>query len=171
MKSKANIPREYIPSVEKGMRETAATGFLIGFPIVDFEIHLIDGAYHDLDSSALAFEITGRGAMREAAQKAGIKLLEPIMKVEVVTPEDRVDDVIAALSIRRGQIQGAASKGAAQVVTAIAPTAQLFGLEKELKSLTAGRAVVDIVWDRYEVVEPSGTDPDDTFPAAAALRA
>jgi translation elongation factor EF-G len=89
----------------------------------------------------------------------------------VVTPEDRVDDVIAALSIRRGQIQGAASKGAAQVVTAIAPTAQLFGLEKELKSLTAGRAVVDIVWDRYEVVEPSGTDPDDTFPAAAALRA
>src|SRR4051794_21083085 len=78
-----NIPREYIPSVEKGMRETAETGSLIGVPIIDFEIHLIDGAYHDVDSSALAFEITGRGAMREAAQKAGIKLLEPIMKVEV----------------------------------------------------------------------------------------
>ena len=92
-----NIPKEYIPSVEKGMRETAASGSLVGFPIIDFEIELYDGAYHDVDSSALAFEIAGRAAMREAAQKSGIKLLEPIMKVEVVTPEDYLGDVIGDL--------------------------------------------------------------------------
>jgi elongation factor G len=166
-----NIPREYVPSVEKGMRETAEAGSLMGFPMIDLEIHLIDGAYHNLDSSARAFEIAGRGAMREAAQKAGIKLLEPIMNIEVVTPEDYLGDVIGALNSRRGQIQGTASTGNAQAVTATAPMAQLFGLEKDLKSLTAGGAVVDIVWDRYEFVEPSDTDPDDTFPAAAALRA
>src|SRR5204862_499475 len=101
-----NVPKEYIPSVEKGMRETAETGSLIGFPIIDFEVHLTDGKYHDVDSSALAFEICARGAMREAAQKAGIKLLEPIMKVEVVTPEDYLGDVIGDLNSRRGQTHG-----------------------------------------------------------------
>ncbi len=106
-----NVPKEYIPSVEKGMRETAETGSLIGFPIIDFEVQLIDGKYHDVDSSALAFEICARGAMREAAQKAGIKLLEPIMKVEVVTPEDYLGDVIGDLNSRRGQIQGTDSRG------------------------------------------------------------
>jgi elongation factor G len=153
------------------MRETAETGSLIGFPIVDFEIHLIDGAYHDLDSSALAFEITGRGAMREAAQKSGVKLLEPVMRVDVVAPEDHLGDVISVLSGRRGQIQGSEDRGGARVVTATAPMAQLFGLERELKSLTDGQAIVEIVWDRYVLVEPSDTHPDDTFPAAAALRA
>ena len=93
-----NIPKEYIPSVEKGMREAAETGSLIGFPIIDFEVTLYDGAYHDVDSSALAFEIAGRAAMREAAQKAGIKLLEPIMKVEVVTPEEYLGDVIGDMN-------------------------------------------------------------------------
>ena len=166
-----NIPREYIPSVEKGMRETAETGSLIGFPIIDFEIHLIDGAYHDIDSSALAFEITGRGAMREAAKKAGIKILEPIMKVEVVTPAYYLGDVIGALNSRRAEILSTASRSDTQVAIAIAPMAQLLGLEKELNSLIAGGAVVDIVWDRYDFVEWSYTDPDDTFPAAAALRA
>jgi elongation factor G len=165
-----NIPREYIPSVEKGMRDTAGVGSL-GFPMIDIEIHLTDGAYHDINSSAVAFEITGRGAMREAAQKAGIKLLEPIMNVEVATPDDYLGDVIAALNSRRAQIQRTATSGHAQVVAATAPMAQLFGMEKELKSLTAGRAVVEIVWDRYELVEPNGTDPDDTFPPVAALRA
>src|SRR5678816_2902862 len=97
-----NIPREYIPSVEKGMRETAETGSLIGFPIIDFKIRLLDGKYHDVDSSALAFEITGRGAMREAAQQSGIQLLGPIMRVEVVTPEGGLGDVIGDLSSRRG---------------------------------------------------------------------
>ena len=166
-----NIPREYIPSVEKGMRETAEAGSLIGFPIIDFEIHLTDGAYHEVDSSALAFEIPGRGAMREAAKKGGIKLLEPIMKVEVVTPEDHLGDVIGVLNSRGGQIHGTDTRGDAQVVVATAPMAQLFGLAKELNSLTAGGAVVEMVWERYASIEPRGIDPDDTFPAAAALRA
>src|SRR3546814_16870787 len=104
------MPRECMPSVEKGMRETAETGSLIGFPIIDFDITLTDGAYHDVDSSALAFEIPGRGAMREGAQKAGIKLLEPVMKVEVVTPDDSLGDVIGDLNSRSGSIQGTDSQ-------------------------------------------------------------
>src|SRR3569623_867165 len=135
-----NIPREYIPSVEKGMRETAASGSLIGFPIVDLEIHLIDGKYHAVASSALAFEITGRGAMREAAQKAGIKLLEPIMKVEVVTPEDYLGDVIGDLNSRRGQIQGTDTRGNAEAGSAMVPLAILFGYVIQLRSFTLGRA-------------------------------
>src|SRR5690606_19526466 len=114
----ANIPREYIPSVEKGMREQAESGYLIGFPIVDFTIKLIDGKYHDVDSSTVAFGITGRGAMRAAAEKAGIKLLEPIMQVQLVTPEEYMGDVIGDLNSRRGQIQGTDSRGNAQVVEA-----------------------------------------------------
>ena len=101
------------------MRETAETGSLIGFPIIDFDIELLDGKYHDVDSSALAFEITARGAMREVAQKSGITLLEPVMKVEVVTPEDYLGDVIGDLNSRRGQIQGTDSRGNAQVVEAM----------------------------------------------------
>jgi elongation factor G len=166
-----NIPREYIPSVEKGMRETAETGSLIGFPIIDFDIHLTDGAYHDVDSSALAFEIAGRGAMREAAQKAGIKLLEPIMKVEVVTPEEFMGDVIGDLNLRRGQIQGTDSRGNAQIVEAMVPMATLFGCEKHLKLLTNGEAAVAMLWEGYAPVPPDFFDPDDTFPSAAALRA
>jgi elongation factor G len=147
-----NIPREYIPSVEKGMRETAATGSLIGFPIIDFEIHLTDGAYHDVDSSALAFEITGRGAMREAAQKAGIKLLEPVMKVEVVTPEDYLGDVIGDLNSRRGQIQGTDSRGNAQVVEAMVPLANMFGYVNQLRSFSQGRAQYSMQFSHYEEV-------------------
>ncbi len=153
-----NIPREYIPSVEKGMRETAETGSLIGFPIIDFEIHLIDGAYHDVDSSALAFEITGRGAMREAAQKAGIKLLEPIMKVEVVTPEDFMGDVIGDLNSRRGQIQGTDSRGNAQVVEAIVPLANMFGYVNQLRSFTQGRAQYTMQFSHYEEVPQNVAD-------------
>src|ERR687889_389067 len=147
-----NIPREYIPSVEKGMRETAATGSLIGFPIIDFKIRLIDGKYHDVDSSALAFEITGRGAMREAAQKAGIKILEPIMKVEVVTPEDYLGDVIGDINSRRGQIQGTDSRGNAQVVEAIVPLANMFGYVNQLRSFTQGRAQYTMQFAHYEEV-------------------
>ena len=165
-----NVPREYIPSVEKGMREAAEAGSLLGFPIIDFEIHLIDGAYHDVDSSALAFEIAGRGAMREASQKAGIKLLEPIMKVEVVTPEDHLGDVISDINSRRGHIQATDSRGNAQVVEATVPLANLFGYVKDLRLLTDGKAAASMTFERYDVVEHAGTDPDDTFPAAAALR-
>ena len=147
-----NIPREYIPSVEKGMRETAETGSLIGFPIIDFEIRLLDGKYHDVDSSALAFEIAGRGAMREAAQKSGIKLLEPVMKVEVVTPEDYLGDVIGDLNSRRGQIQGTDSRGNAQVVEAMVPLANMFGYVNQLRSFTQGRAQYTMQFNHYDEV-------------------
>ncbi|MBB3764289.1 elongation factor G [Sphingomicrobium lutaoense] len=153
-----NIPKEYIPSVEKGMRETAETGALIGFPIIDFDIELLDGKYHDVDSSALAFEITGRAAMREAAQKAGIKLLEPVMKVEVVTPEDYLGDVIGDLNSRRGQIQGTDSRGNAQVVTAHVPLANMFGYINELRSFTSGRAQYSMQFSHYEEVPQNVAD-------------
>ena len=147
-----NVPREYIPSVEKGMRETAEGGSLIGFPIIDFEVRLVDGKYHDVDSSALAFEICARGAMREAAQKAGITLLEPIMKVEVVTPEDYLGDVIGDINSRRGQIQGTDSRGNAQVVEAMVPLANMFGYVNELRSFTQGRAQYTMQFSHYDEV-------------------
>lgn len=147
-----NIPKEYIPAIEKGMRETAATGSLVGFPIIDFEILLYDGAYHDVDSSALAFEIAGRGAMREAAQKSGIKLLEPIMSVEVVTPEEFMGDVIGDLNSRRGQIQGTDSRGNAQVVDAMVPLANMFGYVNQLRSFTQGRAQYTMQFSHYDEV-------------------
>jgi len=147
-----NIPKEYIPAIEKGFRETAATGSLIGFPIIDFEVLLYDGAYHDVDSSALAFEICARGAMREAAQKSGIKLLEPIMKVEVVTPEEYLGDVIGDINSRRGQIQGTDSRGNAQAVTAMVPLANMFGYVNQLRSFTQGRANYSMFFDHYDEV-------------------
>src|SRR3569832_2124251 len=147
-----NIPREYIPSVEKGMRETAEGGSLIGFPIIDLTVQLLDGKYHDVDSSALAFEISGRGAMREAAQKAGFKLLEPIMKVEVVTPEDYLGDVIGDINSRRGQIQGTDSRGNAQVVEAMVPLANMFGYVNQLRSFTQGRAQYTMQFSHYDEV-------------------
>jgi elongation factor G len=153
-----NVPKEYIPSVEKGIREIAASGSLIGFPIIDFTATLYDGAYHDVDSSALAFEITGRGGMREAATKAGIKLLEPIMKVEIVTPEDYLGDVIGDLNSRRGQIQGTDSRGNAQVVEAMVPLANMFGYVNELRSFTQGRAQYTMQFSHYEEVPQNVAD-------------
>ncbi len=153
-----NIPKEYIPSVEKGMRETAASGSLIGFPIIDFEISLYDGAYHDVDSSALAFEIAGRAAMREAAQKAGIKLLEPIMRVEVVTPEDYLGDVIGDMNSRRGQIQGTDTRGNAQTVEAMVPLANMFGYVNQLRSFTQGRAQYSMHFSHYDEVPTNVAD-------------
>jgi elongation factor G len=147
-----NIPKEYIPAIEKGFRETAETGSLIGFPIIDFEVLLYDGAYHDVDSSALAFEIAGRGAMREVAQKAGIKLLEPIMKVEVVTPDDYLGDVIGDMNSRRGQIQGTDTRGNAQAVEALVPLANMFGYVNQLRSFTQGRANYSMFFSHYDEV-------------------
>ena len=147
-----NIPKEYIPAIEKGIREQAESGFLVGFPIIDFTVTLYDGAYHDVDSSAIAFEIAGRGAMREVAQKSGIKLLEPIMKVEVVTPEDYLGDVIGDLNSRRGQIQGTDSRGNAQAVEANVPLANMFGYVNELRSFTQGRAQYTMQFSHYDEV-------------------
>lgn len=150
-----NIPREYIPSLEKGMREQAASGYLIGFPIIDFTIRVTDGAYHDVDSSTVAFEICGRGAMREAAERGGIKLLEPVMKVEVVTPEDYLGDVIGDLNSRRGQIQGTDTRGNAQAVEALVPLANMFGYVNELRSFSQGRANYSMQFSHYEEVPAS----------------
>ena len=147
-----NIPKEFIPAIEKGFREQAQSGYLIGFPIIDFSIELYDGAYHDVDSSAIAFEIAGRGAMREVAQKSGIKLLEPIMKVEVVTPEDYLGDVIGDLNSRRGQIQGTDARGNAQSVEAMVPLANMFGYVNELRSFSQGRAQYSMQFSHYEEV-------------------
>ena len=153
-----NVPKEYIPSVEKGMRETAESGSLIGFPIIDFSVELVDGKYHDVDSSALAFEICARGCMREAAQKAGIKLLEPIMKVEVVTPEDYLGDVIGDMNSRRGQIQGTDSRGNAQTVEAMVPLANMFGYVNQLRSFTQGRAQYSMQFSHYDEVPANVAD-------------
>ncbi|MFS0737397.1 elongation factor G [Sphingomonas sp. 1P06PA] len=153
-----NIPKEYIPAIEKGFRETAATGSLVGFPIIDFEIVLYDGAYHDVDSSALAFEITARAAMREAAQKAGITLLEPVMKVEVVTPEDYLGDVIGDMNSRRGQIQGTDTRGNAQTVEAMVPLANMFGYVNALRSFTQGRASYSMQFSHYDEVPQNVAD-------------
>lgn len=146
------IPKEYIPSVEKGIREIAESGHMVGFPIIDFNVRLFDGAYHDVDSSAMAFEITGRGAMREAAEKAGIKLLEPVMKVEVVTPEDYMGDVIGDLNSRRGQIQGTESRGVATSIECFVPLANMFGYVNNLRSMSQGRAQYTMLFSHYEEV-------------------
>ncbi len=147
-----NIPKEFIPAIEKGFREQASSGYLVGFPIIDFSIELYDGAYHDVDSSAIAFEIAGRGAMREVASKSGIKLLEPIMKVEVVTPEDYLGDVIGDINSRRGQIQGTDTRGNAQAVEAMVPLANMFGYVNELRSFTQGRAQYSMQFSHYDEV-------------------
>ena len=147
-----NIPKEYIPGVEKGIKDVAEAGIAIGFPIIDFSVRLVDGAYHDVDSSVLAFEIAGRGATREAGAQAGIKLLEPIMKVEVVTPEEYMGDVIGDLNSRRGQIQGTEARGPAQVVNAFVPLENMFGYVNELRSFTQGRAQFSMQFDHYAEV-------------------
>jgi elongation factor G len=147
-----NIPREFISSVEKGVKDVAESGHLVGFPIIDFTVTLYDGAYHDVDSSALAFEIAGRGAMREAAQKAGIRLLEPMMTVEVVTPEAFVGDVIGDLNSRRGQISGTELRGPANVVNADVPLANMFGYVNQLRSMSQGRAQFTMQFSHYDRV-------------------
>ena len=147
-----NIPKEYIPSVEKGILDVAQSGILVGFPVIDFQVLLVDGAYHDVDSSSMAFEITGRGAMREAGRKAGIKLLEPIMAVEVVTPEEYMGDIIGDLNSRRGQVQGTETRGPANVIIAEVPLANMFGYVNQLRSMSQGRAQFTMQFANYNEV-------------------
>ena len=153
-----NIPKEYIPGVEKGIRDVAATGALIGFPIIDFSIRLIDGAYHDVDSSVMAFEIAGRAGMREAARQAGIKILEPMMDVEVVTPEDYMGDVIGDISSRRGQISGSETRGPNTVISSKVPLANMFGYVNQLRSFSQGRATYSMQFDHYAEVPQGETE-------------
>jgi elongation factor G len=147
-----SVPKEFIPGVEKGLEASKDTGVVAGFPCIDFKATLIDGAYHDVDSSALAFEIAARAAYREGMAKAGPILLEPIMKVEVVTPEDFMGDVIGDLNSRRGQINGMDQRGNARTIDATVPLAQMFGYVNTLRSMTQGRAMYTMVFDHYEPV-------------------
>ena len=149
------VPKEYIPGVEKGLKNSQDTGVIAGFPVVDFKVQLTDGAYHDVDSSALAFEIAARAAFKEGMQKAGPQLLEPMMKVEVVTPEDYMGDVIGDLNSRRGQISGMEDRGNAKVVTAMVPLASMFGYINTLRSMSQGRANYSMTFDHYEPVPPN----------------
>jgi elongation factor G len=146
------VPREYIPGVEKGLESAKETGFLAGFPVVRLKTRLIDGAYHDVDSSVLAFEIAARSAFREAMEKAGAVILEPIMKVEVVTPEEYMGDVIGDVNSRRGQIQNVEARDITQVITAKVPLASMFGYVNSLRSLSQGRASYSMEFDSYEQV-------------------
>jgi elongation factor G len=146
------VPKEYIPGVEKGLESVLGSGVLAGFPVVDLKATLIDGAYHDVDSSALAFEICARAALREALQKGSPVLLEPIMKVEVVTPEEYTGSVIGDLNSRRGQIHGQDMRGNANVVNAMVPLANMFGYVSNLRSMSQGRATFTMQFDHYEQV-------------------
>ncbi|GJM01554.1 MAG: elongation factor G [Rhodomicrobium sp.] len=147
-----NVPKEYIPGVEKGIKSVIDTGILAGFPMLDVKVTLTDGAYHDVDSSVMAFEIAGRAAFREGAKKAGAKLLEPIMKVEVVTPEEYLGGIMGDLNSRRGQVQGQEPRGNALVVNAMVPLANMFGYVNTLRSQSQGRAQFTMQFDHYAQV-------------------
>jgi len=147
-----SVPKEYIPGVEKGLNSVLANGPLIGFPVVDMKVALIDGAFHDVDSSAIAFEIATRAAMREAFEVAGPQLLEPVMKVEVTSPDEFLGGVIGDLNSRRGQIMGTSTRGNAQIVNAHVPLANMFGYINNLRSMSQGRASYTMQFDHYEQV-------------------
>ncbi|MFW5678183.1 MAG: elongation factor G [Rhodosalinus sp.] len=146
------VPKEYIPGVEKGIQSVMDSGPLAGFPVIDFKVALVDGKYHDVDSSVLAFEIASRMCMREGLKKAGAKLLEPIMKVEVVTPEDYTGSIIGDLTSRRGQVTGQESRGNAIAINAFVPLANMFGYINTLRSMSSGRAQFTMQFDHYEPV-------------------
>ena len=146
------VPKEYIPGVEKGLRQSIEAGIVAGFPVIDFKAVLKDGAFHDVDSSVLAFEVAARAAFREAIGKASPVLLEPVMRVEVVTPEEYMGDIIGDLNSRRGQVSGMEARGNAQVVGAMVPLASMFGYVNDLRSMSQGRASYSMHFDHYEPV-------------------
>jgi len=153
-----SVPKEYIPGVEKGLRGSLENGVLAGFPVIDFKATLYDGAYHDVDSSALAFEIAARAAFKEGIMKAAPKLLEPVMRVEVVTPRDYMGDVIGDLNSRRGRITGQDQRGNAEVINAMVPLANMFGYVSTLRSMSQGRAQYTMHFDHYEQVPQAVAD-------------
>ena len=153
-----SVPKEYIPGVEKGIKSVMDSGPLAGFPVIDFKVVLIDGAFHDVDSSVLAFEIAARAAMREGLKKAGAKLLEPIMKVEVVTPEEYTGGIIGDLTSRRGMVQGQDTRGNANVINAFVPLANMFGYINTLRSMSSGRANFTMQFDHYDAVPQNISD-------------
>jgi len=149
------IPREYIPAVDLGIQEAMDSGILAGYPVVDLRVRLVDGSYHEVDSSERAFKIAGSMAFKEALKRAKPKLLEPIMAVEVVTPEDYLGDVMGNLNARRGRVEHLEPRGNAQVVRARVPLAEMFGYATDLRSTTQGRATFTMQFDRYEEVPQS----------------
>ncbi|WP_108884442.1 elongation factor G [Pseudoprimorskyibacter insulae] len=152
------VPKEYIPGVEKGIKSVMDSGPLAGFPVIDFKVALIDGKFHDVDSSVLAFEIAARMAMREGMKKAGAKLLEPIMKVEVITPEDYTGSIIGDLTSRRGQVSGQDQRGNAIAIAAFVPLANMFGYINNLRSMSSGRAQFSMQFDHYDPVPQNISD-------------
>ena len=152
------VPREYIPGVEKGILGAAVTGVLAGFPVIDFKATLVDGSYHDVDSSVMAFEIAGRACFREGIAKAGPVLLEPVMRVEVVTPDEYMGDIIGDLNSRRGQISGMSQRGNARVINAMVPLANMFGYVNTLRSMSQGRAQYTMHFDHYAQVPQAVAD-------------
>ena len=152
------VPKEYIPGVEKGIKSVWDTGVLIGFPMVDMKVTLYDGAFHEVDSSAIAFEIASRSAMKEGCEKAGVKLLEPIMDVEVVSPGDFVGGVIGDINSRRGQIRNQEMRGNATVIRAFVPLANMFGYINTLRSMSTGRAQYTMQFAHYADVPRNVAD-------------
>ena len=153
-----SVPKEFVPGVQKGLESVKDNGLLAGFPVIDFSATLVDGAYHDVDSSVLAFEIAARAAFKELREKGAPKLLEPIMKVEVLTPDEYLGDVIGDLNSRRGQIQGTDQRGNAQVITAFVPLANMFGYIGNLRGMSQGRAQFTMQYDHYDPVPPAVAD-------------
>jgi elongation factor G len=153
-----NVPKEYIPGVEKGVRSQLETGVIAGFPMTDLKATLYDGAYHDVDSSVMAFEIAGRASVREGLPQAGPRLLEPVMKVEVVTPEEYMGDIIGDLNSRRGNVNSMDQRGNARVINAMVPLANMFGYVNTLRSMSQGRAQFTMHFDHYEQVPSNVSD-------------
>jgi elongation factor G len=147
-----SVPKEYVPAVEKGIKNQAETGVLAGFPTVDFKYSLVDGKYHDVDSSALAFEIAAKSCFREGMKKAAPIILEPIMDVEVTTPSDHVGDVVGDLNRRRGHIQNQESAGSTVIARAHVPLKEMFGYISDLRSMTKGRASFTMQFHHYDPV-------------------
>ena len=163
-----SVPKEFIPGVEKGLKSVLGSGMLAGFPVVDLKVTLVDGAYHEVYSSALAFEIASRAALREALQKGAAVLLEPIMKVEVVTPEDCTSSVIGDLNSRRGQIQGQDMRGNSNVIDAMVPLANMFAYSELLREMSQRRATFTMQFDHYALVPLPDDDPP--FGPAVGMR-
>jgi elongation factor G len=153
-----SVPKEYVPGVQKGLNSARDTGVLAGFPLIDFKATLVDGASHDVDSSVLAFEIATRAAYRDGIPRAAPVLLEPMMRVEVVTPEDYMGDIIGDLNSRRGHITGMDARGNAQVINAMVPLANMFGYVNNLRSMSQGRAQYTMHFDHYEKVPQAVAD-------------
>ena len=153
------VPEEFVPGVEKGFNSVMSSGVVAGFPLLDVKVALVDGAYHECDSSAIAFEIAARAALREGLQKAGSVLLEPVMKVEVTTPEEYLGGVIGDLNSRRGRIVGTGSRGDAQIVGAMVPLANMFGYAGSLRSMSQDCGTFTMQFDHYVPVSLPGGDP------------